>query len=86
MDIQSHPIWNPVCPAVKERIHSGDKLLLVIYPFIKQRTLESLLPNGCLSADAKVIVRWRPEDIRNHVTDVNIYPLLADEHVCLYRN
>lgn len=86
MDIQPHLIWNPVCRAVEERIQSGDKLLLAISPFVKQGALESLLSNGCISADAKVIVRWRPEDIYNQVTDVGIYSLLRDQHVSLYRN
>ncbi len=86
MKLQPHLVWNPVHRAVEERIRSGDKLLLVISPFIKQSALESLLSNGCLSSDAKVIVRWRKEDIFSQVTDVGIYSLLTNQNVALYRN
>ena len=85
-DVTSALVWNPVCRAIEERIRSGDKLLLVISPFVKQGALEYFLTNVCLSADAKVIVRWQPEDIYSQVTDIGIYPLLARQHVALYRN
>jgi hypothetical protein len=86
VESESLLVWNPVSRAVEKQIQSGDKLLLVISPFIKQGALESILSNGCLSADAKVIVRWRPEDICSQVSDVDIYPVLTDQRIPLYRN
>lgn len=78
-------IWSPANKALEERL-AGDSLIVLISPFIGLEALRKLLQDRCRWPDLKVLVRWRAEDIRTGVTDIAIYPFLAEYKVPLYMN
>jgi len=79
-------IWSPIHDAIEQRIQLGDKLLLIISPFIKHGALDRLLVTDSFDEETKVIVRWQPFDILNAVSDLSIYHLLEARGVSLYRH
>ena len=79
-------VWSPVFDSLESRLDSGDSLLLAIAPFVTGKALERLLAEGRASSDLRVVARWRPEDIRSGVSDLAIYPALADRGIPLYVN
>jgi hypothetical protein len=67
-------------------MHGGDHCLLVISPFIGLAALTKFLESaGCLDG-IKVVVRWRPEDLCSGVSDIEVYPYLAERQIPLYIN
>ena len=78
--------WSPIHQALEQQIQSGDKLLLIISPFIKYGALDRLISADSLHDQVKVIVRWQPSDIINSVSDLSIYPQLESLGVPLYRH
>jgi hypothetical protein len=79
-------IWGPVCQALEAHICSGDPLLLLISPFIGLNALKKFLQRAGAHHNTKVIVRWRPEDVRTGVSDIAIYPYLVERGILLYVN
>lgn len=86
ISISQSIIWSPIHHAIEKRINTGDKLLLVISPFIKHGALDRLISTDSFTEQTKVIVRWQPSDLLNSVSDLSIYPLLNDLGVPLYRH
>lgn len=78
--------WGPVCQALEAHILRGDSLLLVISPFIGLDALKRFFQAAGPLAGIKVIVRWRPEDVLAGVSDIAIYPYLAERGIPLYVN
>lgn len=58
----------------------------MISPFIGLEALQKFLPKADSEHGIKVVVRWRPEDLRNNVSDINIFPYLAKRGIPLYVN
>lgn len=64
----------------------GDRLLMVISPFIGLEALRKFLETTDSEHHVKVVVRWRPEDLRNNVSDIDIFPYLTKRGIPLYVN
>lgn len=79
-------IWKPPYEALKERLATDDALMMVISPFIGLEALSRLLQDTRLCSNLKTLVRWRAEDVRTGVTDIEIYPYLEAHNVPLYMN
>ena len=79
-------VWSPVFDSLESRLDSGDSLMLAIVPFVTVEALERLLAEGRASSELRVVARWRPEDIRSGVSDLAIYPALANRGIPLYVN
>jgi hypothetical protein len=81
-------LWSPLCHALESQIRGGDPPLLLISPFIGLDALKKLLAdtNQQQHCRAKVLVRWRPEDLLNGVSDIAIYPYLSELGISLYMN
>lgn len=71
---------------LETRLHGGDPLLLVISPFIGLEALQRFIGKVGPPRGIKVIVRWRPEDLRNGVSDIAIFPYLSEQGIPLYIN
>jgi hypothetical protein len=67
-------------------MQSPDPLLLLISPFISLSGLRKFLENGNIDLNIKIIVRWRIEDLRLGIADLEIYNYLQDQHIPLYIN
>ena len=78
--------WGPVFAPLEARLRGGDPLLLVISPFIGLEALQRFVEKAGSPRGIKVIVRWRPEDLRNAVSDIAIFPYLAERGIPLYVN
>lgn len=78
--------WGPVCQPLEKHILSGDRLLLLISPFIGLDALKRFLQRAGAHHGIKVVVRWRPEDVQAGVSDVAIYPYLMELGIPLYLN
>jgi hypothetical protein len=78
--------WGPLFSPLETRLHSGDPLLLVISPFIGLEALQRFIAKAGSLRGIKVIVRWRPEDLRNGVSDIAIFPYLSEQGIPLYIN
>jgi hypothetical protein len=65
---------------------TGDRLLLVISPFIGLEALKRFLQSSGTCGSLKVVVRWRPGDLLVGVSDVEIYPYLVERGIPLYIN
>ena len=76
-------IWPPVLDNLKSKLVDGEKLNLVISPFIKKDALSVLL-DTFPPLSARVIVRWRMEDLLAGVSDLEIYKVLSDLGIPLY--
>jgi hypothetical protein len=72
--------------AVESHVRNGDPLLLIISPFIGLEALTRFLESAGSQRAIKVIVRWRPEDLRNGVSDIAIFPYLSEKGIPLYIN
>jgi len=79
-------VWSPVFRVLEDRLKSGDKLLLIVVPFIKVEALKQLMWVTDVCPSLKVVVRWRPGDLIAGVSDLNIYPFLKEHGVPLYFN
>jgi hypothetical protein len=78
--------WGPVFEPLEAHLRSGDGLLLLISPFIGLEALQRFLESAGSQRGIKVIVRWRPEDLRNGVSDIAIFPYLTERGIPLYIN
>ena len=78
--------WGPVFEPLESHLRSGDPLLLVISPFIGLDALKRFLGTAGSQRGIKVIVRWRPEDLKNGVSDLAIFPHLVELGIPLYIN
>src|SRR5690348_15860572 len=79
-------IWGPLHRPLETQVKSGDSLLLLVSPFIGLEALKRFLECAGLQRGIKVIVRWRPEDLRNGVSDITIFPYLTEKGIPLYIN
>ena len=79
-------IWKPPYEALEERHALDDALIIVISPFIGLEALEKLLQGRRPCQDLKILVRWRADDVRTGVTDIEIYPYLTERKIPLYMN
>src|SRR6266478_4547971 len=84
--IKAGLVWGPVCQPLETHIRGGDRLLLLISPFIGLDALKKFLQCAGAHHDIKVVVRWRPEDVRTGVSDIAIYPHLLELGIPLYVN
>jgi len=79
-------IWQPLYKEIEDQVSSGDKVLLLIAPYIKLGPLKSIL-NSCRHTDQiKIVSRWAPQDIISSVSDLSIYPFLKENKIPLYIN
>jgi hypothetical protein len=78
--------WGPMFEPLETHLRSGDPLLLVISPFIGLHALKRFLEKAGSPRGIKVIVRWRPEDLKNGVSDLAIFPHLVELGIPLYIN
>ena len=62
---------------VEERIRAGDKLDLVISPFVKREALVRLSEASGHTEAPKIICRWRMQDLMTGVTDLEVYEYLV---------
>jgi hypothetical protein len=79
-------IWGPICLPLEEHVQKGDPLILLISPFIGLEALKRFLMSAGAHHGIKIVVRWRPEDLRSGVSDIEIYPYLAECGIPLYVN
>ena len=79
-------LWQPLHEEIASRCASGDPLLLVVSPYVKEDALDRLLEESGYTEDLKVVVRWRPEDLLAGVSDLSIYPFLKARGIPLYAN
>jgi hypothetical protein len=79
-------IWSPVWQPLETHIGSGDSLLLLISPFIGLEALRRFLQCTRAQHTIKVITRWRPEDVRAGVSDIEVYRYLGERGISLYIN
>lgn len=77
-------IWGPVYRPLQAHMLGGDRLLLLISPFISLDALKILLQYTQAHSDIKVVTRWRPEDLLSGVSDIAIYPYLRERRIPLY--
>jgi hypothetical protein len=79
-------IWQPLIASIISRFENGERLLLVISPFIKIDALNELIKiaNNNNEENLQFIVRWRPEDLLSGVSDLEIYPILKKYGYQLY--
>ena len=61
-------------------------MILLISPFIGLDALKKFLIRTGAKRGIKIVVRWRPEDVRSGVSDLEIYPYLAECGIPLYCN
>lgn len=78
-------IWSPIYNELAEVISKANPIGLVIAPYIKVDALEKLISLGHGPKTA-VIVRWRPEDLADKVSDLSIYKFLSEKNIKLYYN
>lgn len=79
-------IWGPVYQPLQAHVLSGDRLLLLISPFIGLDALKRFLQCAEVNSDIKVVARWRPEDLLSGVSDIAVYPYLQERRIPLYIN
>lgn len=79
-------IWGPVYQPLQAHMLSGDRLLLLISPFISSDALKRFLQCAEPDTNIKVVTRWRPEDLLSGVSDIAIYPCLQERRIPLYIN
>jgi len=79
-------IWSPVYRALERQLETGDKLALLVVPFIKVEALKQLMWATSVSKNLKVVVRWLPQDLIAGVSDLEVYPFLKSQNIPLYFN
>ncbi|MDA8973975.1 phospholipase D family protein [Akkermansiaceae bacterium] len=78
-------IWPPVLDNLSKVLDSSEQLVLVISPFIKSDALGAFLDT--FGTDfARVIVRWKIEDLLAGVSDLQIFELLEERGIPLYQH
>ena len=78
-------IWPPVLDSLVSELIDGEKLVLAISPFIKRDALEALIERFPPDS-ARVIVRWRMDDLLSGVSDIEIFDVLDELGLSLYIN
>lgn len=79
-------VWSPVYRVLEDKLKAGDKLILLVVPFIKLEALKQLLWAAEKSPGLKIVVRWQEQDILAGVSDLEIYPFLKAQGITLYFN
>lgn len=79
-------VWNPVYEMLEARLRAGERLALLIVPYIKLDALRRLLGESRNLGKLQVIVRWRPEDLVSGASDVEVYDFLRSLNIPLYFN
>jgi hypothetical protein len=82
----SELVWSPVYRVLEDRLKAGDKLILLVVPFIKEAALKQLLWVTDKCPHLKVVVRWRPGDLIAGVADLEIFPFLKEQGIPLFFN
>lgn len=87
MDIKSNNLnWSPLFNHIEDKLSHNNPPLLIIVPFIKEGPLERLIDKIRSVEQLKIIVRWRPQDIINNVSDLSIYEITQKNNIPLYIN
>lgn len=76
--------WGPVYQPLQAHMLTGDRLLLLISPFVSSDALKRFLQCEEAVSNIKVVTRWRPEDLLSGVSDIAIYPYLQERRIPLY--
>lgn len=78
-------MWSPIGEGVKQLLDgSGQRLRLVICPFIQAPALAQLIKLAPADEGLVVITRWTNQDIVSGVSDLAVYPLLEGMDIPLY--
>ncbi len=87
-NIESRPnlIWSPTNAYIQEQLISGEKLRMIMAPFIRKNALSSLIEKCEIPNDLSIITRWTRQDIVTGISDLEIYPFLKDRGIALYLN
>ena len=75
--------WDPDFKVLSE---IDQKLDFAFVPFVKLAAIEELANRVELNDGFNLIVRWKPEDIRNGVSDLSIYEFANDRGFKIYRS
>lgn len=71
-------LWAPIHRVLDEHARLGDRLILVVAPFVKIDALERVFKSAPPAKDFKLICRWRPEDLVAGVSDLQVFPYLRN--------
>ena len=82
----SQLVWSPIFESLEAQGRRGDPLLLLISPFITVNALKRFLGSVRVPSGLQVVARWRSEDVRGGVCDIEVYPYLAERGIPLYIN
>jgi len=77
-------IWPPVGGALEERLRAGDRLTLIIAPFVKVDALRRLDDCGDGLRGSSIVARWREADLIAGVSDAEAFPFIRDRGGALY--
>jgi len=75
--------WEPSFQSLSE---VGGELRFIISAFIKISALEELCEKLNLQPGVNLVVRWRPEDIKSGVSDLEVFQFAKRKGFKLYRN
>ena len=78
-------IWPPVLLNLSKNLGERESLVLAFSPFIRSDALEEFL-NTFPTESARVIVRWKVEDLLAGASDLGIFDLLEDKRIPLYQH
>lgn len=69
--------WHGLDGRTRQLLKSAERTVLLVAPFVKASTLESLLPEVAASVSIELYTRWRVEDVASGVTDTGVLPLVT---------
>ena len=78
-------IWPPVLENLKLQVSEDDSLVLAFSPFIRSEALKVFL-DSFQSNGARIVVRWRVEDLLAGASDLGIFDILKDRKIPLYQH
>jgi hypothetical protein len=76
-------IWPPVLSNIASYLQKGESLVLVFSPYIKSEAI-ALFLDTFPSEKARVIVRWKIEDILAGASDLEVFDILQERGISLY--
>lgn len=78
-------IWPPVLSNLSKNLQEGESLVLAFSPFIRSDALKVFLDTFPTEA-ARIVVRWKVEDLLAGASDLGIFDLLEKSGIPLYRH
>ena len=81
--IPSTSIWPPVLLNLSKNLQDGESLVLALSPFIRSDALETFL-DTFPTESARVVVRWKIQDLLAGASDLGIFELLEKKGIALY--